>query len=68
MGLTFGVFGGIPVLSHSTGPCNDSDGDGSFSGQEYAKHHISAFARDGQLGNDAHKPGTHRGFSVCLLT
>ena len=52
----------IPASAgHSVGPCN---GDGT--GREYAEHHISAFAKAGNLGNDAHKPGTHRGFSLCV--
>ena len=44
----------------STGPCN-----GEKTGREYAEHHISAFAKAGNLGNDGHKPGSHKGFSVC---
>ena len=48
------------VGGHLAGPCN---GDGT--GREYAQHHISAFAKAGLLGQ-GHKPGTHRGFSVCL--
>ena len=55
----------LPVSAHITGPCNDSDGDGSFSGAEYAEHHISALAKVGGLGNGAHKPGSHKGFSIC---
>ena len=47
-------------------PCNDTNGDGSPSGREYAEHHISALAKEGGLGNDAHKPGSHQGFSICL--
>ena len=53
------------ALAHAAPPCNDADGDGSPSGREYAKHHISALAKVGGLGNDAHKPGSHQGFSVC---
>lgn len=52
--------------SQVAGPCNDSDGDGRPSGREYAAHHISTFARAGRLGNEGHKPGDHRGFSLCL--
>lgn len=55
----------LPASAHPAPPCNDSDGDGMASGREYAAHHISAFAKAGMLGNDGHKPGTHRGFSVC---
>lgn len=51
--------------AHQAGPCNDSDGDGAFSGREYAEHHIVPFAHDGVLGHD-HKPGEHAGFSACL--
>ena len=51
--------------AHAAPPCNDSDGDGSPSGHEYAKHHISSLAKLGNLGNDGHKPGSHQGFSVC---
>ena len=51
-------------------PCNDgstgvADVAAGATGANYAKHHISALAKVGGLGNDAHKPGTHRGFSVC---
>jgi hypothetical protein len=34
-------------------------------GVGFHAHHISAFAQEGLLGNDGHKPGTHRGFSAC---
>lgn len=48
--------------AHLTGPCN---GDNTV--RDYATHHISAFAKEGLLGHkDLHKPGSHRGFSVCL--
>lgn len=47
-------------------PCNDTNGDGSPSGFEYAQYHVSALAKEGMLGNGGHKPGEHRGFSVCL--
>ena len=65
MGLSLGFFGGTQVLAHKTGPCNDSDGDGSFSGLEYAFHHIVEFVQNGLLGQ-FHKPGSHHGFSICL--
>jgi hypothetical protein len=55
----------LPASAHLAGPCDDSDGDGMASGREYAAHHISAFAQEGLLGNEGHKPGTHRGFSAC---
>ncbi|OLS29289.1 MAG: hypothetical protein HeimC2_01370 [Candidatus Heimdallarchaeota archaeon LC_2] len=51
--------------AHTAPPCNDTNDDGSSSGHEYAKHHISALAKSGGLGNDGHKPGAHNGFSVC---
>ena len=54
-----------PVFAHSAPPCNDTDGDGSPSGAEYAAHHIVPLAHDGALGNDGHKPGSHGGFSLC---
>lgn len=57
----------IPAaFAHVAPPCNDTNGDGMPSGHEYAQHHISAMAKEGMLGNDGHKPGSHRGFSVCL--
>lgn len=51
--------------AHPAGPCADSDGDGSASGQEYAQHHIVTLAHDGALGDGGHKPGSHAGFSLC---
>ena len=54
----------VPAAAHATGPCNDSDGDGAFSGHEYAKHHIVPLAHAGIIGQ-GHKPGTHQGFSAC---
>jgi hypothetical protein len=44
---------------HNVGPCNDSGEPGN---SDYAKHHIVP----ADLGNGAHKPGAHRGFSACL--
>lgn len=55
----------VPAFAHGAPPCNDTDGDGSPSGQEYAAHHISFLAQAGGLGNDGHKPGSHQGFSLC---
>jgi hypothetical protein len=55
----------VPAFAHSAPPCNDSDGDGSPSGREYAQHHIRSLATEGGLGEGGHKPGAHRGFSVC---
>ena len=51
----------VPASAHIAGPCN-----GDNTGLSYATHHISALAKVGGLGNDAHIPGTHDGFSVCL--
>jgi len=44
---------------HNVGPCNDSGEPGN---SDYARHHIVPAT----LGNDAHKPGSHQGFSLCL--
>jgi hypothetical protein len=46
-------------------PCNDANGDGSPSGQEYAQFHVTALAHEGMLGAGGHKPGEHSGFSLC---
>lgn len=54
-----------PVFAHSASPCNDTDGDGSPSGQEYAAHHIVPLATSGMLGGGEHTPGAHHGFSLC---
>ena len=61
--LTFAI--ASPVFAHSAPPCNDTTGDGSPSGQEYAAHHIVPLATSGALGANGHVPGTHRGFSLC---
>jgi hypothetical protein len=57
---------GVPGGSAQAPPCNDTDGDGSPSGFEYAQFHVSAMAKEGMLGNGGHKPGSHRGFSFCM--
>ena len=50
----------VPVFAdHNVGPCNESGEPGN---SDYARHHIVPAT----LGNDAHVPGTHHGFSVCL--
>jgi hypothetical protein len=54
------------AFAHMAPPCNDTNADGSPSGHEYAQHHIVPMAKAGALGNEGHKPGAHRGFSVCL--
>jgi hypothetical protein len=46
-------------------PCNDTNGDGTPSGQEFAQFHVTALAHEGMLGAGGHKPGEHRGFSLC---
>jgi hypothetical protein len=46
-------------------PCNDTDGNGSPSGREYAQFHVTALAQEGMLGAGGHKPGEHHGFSLC---
>lgn len=61
--LTFAI--ASPVFAHSAPPCNDSNGDGSPSGAEYAAHHIVPLATSGMLGAGGHIPGTHHGFSLC---
>jgi hypothetical protein len=53
------------ALAQAAPPCNDTDGDGSPSGPEYAAHHIVPLAQEGMLGHDGHVPGSHRGFSAC---
>ena len=53
--------------AHTTGPCFDpATPTVTYSGAEYAEHHISAMAKAGELGNGGHKPGAHRGYSACL--
>ena len=44
------------------GPPCGNDGPGNSG---YAAHHIVPQATDGALGNDGHKPGSHKGFSLC---
>lgn len=46
---------------HLSGPCGN-DGAGNSG---YAAHHIVSFAHAGRLGDGGHKPGSHRGFSLC---
>lgn len=54
------------AFAHTAPPCNDTNGDGSASGYEYAKHHIVPMAQAQNLGNGGHKPGViHQGFSAC---
>lgn len=58
---TLTVAAAAPAAAHTAGPCGN-DGPGNSG---YATHHIVPNAHDGNLGNDGHKPGTHRGYSVC---
>lgn len=51
-----------PVGAHSAPPCNDSGEPGN---SDYARHHIVPLATTGGLGDGGHKPGSHRGFSLC---
>ncbi|WP_199616276.1 hypothetical protein [Paenibacillus alkalitolerans] len=53
------------ATAHQAPPCNDSDGDGSPSGYDYAQHHIVPMAQNQTLGDGGHKPGVHQGFSAC---
>lgn len=53
----------LGALAHEASPCNDSGDPGN---SDYARHHISFLAKEGQLGGDGHVPGTHQGFSLCL--
>ncbi|XEC94244.1 hypothetical protein AB6A23_23475 [Paenibacillus tarimensis] len=53
------------AAAHQAPPCNDSDGDGSPSGFDYAQHHIVPMAQSQMLGDGGHKPGAHQGFSAC---
>jgi hypothetical protein len=59
--LTLGTAGS--AVAHDGGPCNSTGGPGH---SDYAAHHIVVAAQDGALGNDGHKPGIHKGYSVCL--
>jgi hypothetical protein len=61
--LAMSVVAAGPVAAH--GPCDDVDGDGSPSGQEYGRFHVSSHSPHG-VGLDAHNPGSHQGFSLCL--
>ena len=60
LALAIGI---TPVAAH--GPCDDVNGDGSPSGMEYGIYHISPHTPHG-VALDAHNPGTHQGFSLCL--
>jgi hypothetical protein len=51
-----------PAFGHDAGPCNDSGEPGH---SDFAQHHVSAAAKEGDLGEGGHKPGEHQGFSSC---
>jgi hypothetical protein len=59
------IVGLAPGALAQAPPCNDTDGDGSPSGREYAAHHIVPLAQASMLGHDGHVPGSHHGFSAC---
>lgn len=61
--LLLALVSAIPAFAAP--PCNDTNGDGSPSGAEYAAYHIVPLATTGGLGADGHKPGSHHGFSAC---
>lgn len=63
LALLMAVIVAGPVSAH--GPCDDVNADGSPSGMEYGQFHISSHAPHG-VALDAHNPGTHQGFSLCL--
>jgi hypothetical protein len=59
----------VPAFAHGAPPCNDS-GDPGHS--DYAKHHITFLAHNGDLGQVdhdgdgvSHVPGSHQGYSLC---
>ena len=54
----FVLAGASSASAHSAPPCNDSGEPGN---SDYARHHIV-------LETPGHVPGTHGGFSLCLLT
>ena len=57
------AFAVVPAFADQLGPCNEGSGEGN---SNYAKHHIVVHAKNGALGNEGHKPGSHQGFSLCL--
>jgi hypothetical protein len=68
--IAFVAAGALAVASVVPAPaqaasCNDTNGDGSPSGFEYAQFHVAALAHEGLIGH-VHKPGEHQGFSLCL--
>jgi hypothetical protein len=48
----------LPVAAQAA-PCNDTNGDGSPSGFEYAQFHVAVLAHEGLIGR-VHKPGEHQ--------
>ena len=63
LGLLTAAFSAGGAVAH--GPCDDVDADGSPSGMEYGRFHVSSHSPHG-VGLGAHNPGTHQGFSLCL--
>ena len=63
--VTAAVLVGAGASGAQAPPCNDTDGNGSPSGREYAQFHVTALAQEGMLGAGGHKPGEHHGFSLC---
>lgn len=59
----FALASAVPAAAHSAPPCNDSGEPGH---SDYATHHIVALAEVGGVGDGGHKPGSHRGYSLCL--
>lgn len=67
--LTAGLTLGAAAPAGALGPCNNgtvnvADVTEGATGALYAENHIVPTT----LGNDAHKPGSHGGFSKCLGT
>lgn len=62
MGLALALGAAAPAIAHTAPPCNDSGEPGN---SDYAQHHIRPLAQEGGLGEGGHKPGTHRGYSLC---
>lgn len=59
----------MPAAAHSAGPCDDSGEPGN---SDYAQHHITPLAQDGDMGQTdhdgdgvSHTPGAHQGYSAC---
>ena len=57
VGLTLGAL--APAAAHvgHGDPCAETG-----RGQSAYAHHVVPLAKEGELGNEGHKPGTHRGY------